>query len=143
MPAKLRSQTVRIATARSIDTSVANASAGTMPTRPPSSPITAAWTPPASPAVKVTATARPVPLDTGPSYTLRAVPEREVRMVRVFVVYEAEPDPTRYEHHTELSAKSPRATCPGTKRCAARRGASRVKYYAENEIAHPEAFKKT
>ena len=49
------------------------ATAGTIPTRSPSSPITAACTAPASPAVAASDTATAVPLDTGRSYTLRRV----------------------------------------------------------------------
>src|SRR5918992_540891 len=73
MPAKLRSQTSSAAAAQMNETSTENATAGTIPTRSPSSPITAAWMPPAIPAVKQMETARAVPLDTGRSYTLRRV----------------------------------------------------------------------
>jgi EthD domain len=103
--------------------------------------MTAAWTLPASPDVSVIATARAVPLDTRPSYTLRAVPEREVRMVRAFVVYEAEPDPERYEQHAELCRKVPGATFRHGKVFAAPMGEPRYKYYAEWEFADRDAFK--
>src|SRR5829696_7214138 len=72
-PAKPRSQSIRAAAAQRKETSTENATAGTIPTRSPNSPITAAWTPPAIPAVKQIETARAVPLDTGRSYTLRPV----------------------------------------------------------------------
>src|SRR5215207_9851538 len=72
-PAKPRSQSSRAAAAQRKETSTENATAGTIPTRSPNSPITAAWTPPAIPAVKQIETARAVPLDTGRSYTLRPV----------------------------------------------------------------------
>jgi hypothetical protein len=103
--------------------------------------MTAAWTAPARPAVRVSATARAVPLDTGPSYTLRAVPEREVRMVRVFVVYEAEPDPEQYEEHADLCRKVPGGTFRHGKVFGAPMGEPRFKYYAEWEFADRDAFK--
>jgi hypothetical protein len=103
--------------------------------------MTAAWTAPARPAVRVSATARAVPLDTGPSYTLRAVPEREVRMVRVFVVYEAEPDSERYEQHAELCRKVPGSTFRHGKVFGAPMGEPKYKYYAEWEFSDRDAFK--
>jgi hypothetical protein len=103
--------------------------------------MTAACTPPARPAVRVTATARAVPLDTRPSYTLLAVPEREVRMVRVFMVYEAEPDPEQYEEHAELCRKVSGSAFRHGKVFGAPMGEPRFKYYAEWEFADRDAFK--
>jgi hypothetical protein len=62
-------------------------------------------------------------------------------MVRVFVVYEAEPDPDRYEEHAELCRKVPRATFRHGKVFGAPMGEPRFKYYAEWEFGDRDAFK--
>ena len=61
-------------------------------------------------------------------------------MVRVFVVYEAAPDPERYEQHVELCLKVQNATF--------RHGAVKrtlvgndLAYYAEFEFADSDTFK--
>src|SRR5262245_60079704 len=43
----------------------------------------------------------PPSVEVGRSYTL-ALPARGGSMIRVFVVYQAEPDPALYERHAEL-----------------------------------------
>jgi EthD domain len=61
-------------------------------------------------------------------------------MVRAFVVYEQEPDPERYEQHTELCRKVPGATFRHGKVFAAPMGEPRYKYYAEWEFADRDSF---
>lgn len=62
-------------------------------------------------------------------------------MVRVFVVYEAEPDPERYEEHAELCRRVPGATFRHGKVFGAPAGEPRYPYYAEFEFPDREAFK--
>ena len=62
-------------------------------------------------------------------------------MVRVFMVYETEPDPARYEQHAELCRKVPGGTFRHGKVFGAPRGEPLYKYYAEWEFADREAFK--
>jgi hypothetical protein len=62
-------------------------------------------------------------------------------MVRVFVVYEAEPDPDRYEQHAELCRRVPGSTFRHGKVFGAPMGEPRFKYYAEWEFVDRDAFK--
>jgi hypothetical protein len=62
-------------------------------------------------------------------------------MVRVFMVYEAEPDPGRYEQHAELCRKVPGGTFRHGTVFGAPMGEPRYKYYAEWEFADRDAFK--
>ena len=62
-------------------------------------------------------------------------------MIRVFVVYEGEPDPDRYEQHAELCRKVPGGTFRHGKVFGAPMGEPRFKYYAEWEFPDMEAFK--
>jgi len=62
-------------------------------------------------------------------------------MVRAFVVYEAEPDPDRYEQHIELCRKVPDSTFRHGRVFAAPMGEPKFKYYAEWEFADLDAFK--
>jgi len=62
-------------------------------------------------------------------------------MVRVFVVYEAEPDAERYEQHAELCRKVPDGTFRHGKVFGAPMGEPRFKYYAEWEFAGRDALK--
>jgi hypothetical protein len=104
--------------------------------------MTAAWTPPAIPAVKQIETASAVPLDTGRSYTLRRVADDGRRaMVRVFVLYEDKPDPERYEQHAELCRRVPGGTFRHGAVFGAPMGEPKFPYYAEWEFADMEAFK--
>jgi hypothetical protein len=52
-------------------------------------------------------------------------------MVRVFVVYEQEPDPARYAEHAELCRRVP----------GSQFGEPRYRYYAEWEFPSLDAFK--
>jgi hypothetical protein len=61
-------------------------------------------------------------------------------MVRAFVVYEAEPDPERYEEHAELCRRVPGATFRHGKVFGAPVGEPRFRYYAEFEFPDREAF---
>jgi EthD domain len=62
-------------------------------------------------------------------------------LVRVFVVYESEPDPERYEQHAELCRKVPGSTFRHGRVFGAPMGEPRYPYYAEWEFASMDAFK--
>jgi hypothetical protein len=62
-------------------------------------------------------------------------------MVRVFIVYEQEPDPDRYEQHAELCRRVSGGTFRHGKVFGAPVGEPRYRYYAEWEFADRDAFK--
>ena len=62
-------------------------------------------------------------------------------MIKVFVVYDAEPDADRYEQHAELCRKVPGSTFRHGKVFGAPMGEPRFPYYAEWEFADMDAFK--
>jgi hypothetical protein len=62
-------------------------------------------------------------------------------MVRVFVLYEQEPDAARYEQHAELCRKVPGATFRHGKVFGAPVGESKYPYYAEWEFTDMDSFK--
>jgi hypothetical protein len=62
-------------------------------------------------------------------------------MVRVFVLYEQEPDPERYEEHAELCRKVPGGTFRYGRVFGAPTGEPRYPFYAEWEFPNGEAFK--
>ena len=62
-------------------------------------------------------------------------------MIRVFVVYDAEPDADRYEQHAELCRRVPGATFRHGKVFGSPVGEPRFHYYAEWEFADTDAFK--
>jgi hypothetical protein len=62
-------------------------------------------------------------------------------MVRVFVVYEQEPDPGRFEQHAELCRTVPGGTFRHGRVFGAPVGEPRFKYYAEWEFADMDAFR--
>jgi hypothetical protein len=62
-------------------------------------------------------------------------------MVRVFMLYEQEPDPGRYEQHAELCRKVPGGTFRHGKVFGAPRGDPQFPYYAEWEFQDMDAFK--
>lgn len=62
-------------------------------------------------------------------------------MIRVFVVYEGEPDAERYEEHAELCRRVPGATFRHGRVFGAPMGEPRYRYYAEFEFADKDAFK--
>jgi hypothetical protein len=62
-------------------------------------------------------------------------------MIRVFVVYEAEPDPERFEQHCELCRRVQGGTFRHGRVFGAPVGEPRFKYYAEWEFADMDAFK--
>jgi len=61
-------------------------------------------------------------------------------VIRVFVVYEAEPDPDRYAEHAELCRAVPGATFRHGPVFGAPVGEPRFRYYAEWEFADKSAF---
>ncbi len=61
-------------------------------------------------------------------------------MIRVFVVYEAEPAPDRYEAHAELCRRVPGATFRHGRVLRTLHGAPELHYYAEFEFPNQEAF---
>jgi hypothetical protein len=63
------------------------------------------------------------------------------RMVRVFMLYEEEPDAERYERHAELCRKVPGGTFRHGKVFGAPRGEPKFPYYAEWEFPDLDAFK--
>ena len=62
-------------------------------------------------------------------------------MIRVFVVYESEPDPERYEQHAELCRKVQGGTFRHGKVFGAPMGEQKFKYYAEWEFPDMSSFK--
>ena len=62
-------------------------------------------------------------------------------MVRVFVLYEQQPDAARYEQHAELCRKVSGGTFRHGKVFAAPMGEPKFRYYAEWEFADMDAFK--
>lgn len=62
-------------------------------------------------------------------------------MVRVFVVYEAEPDAARYEQHAELCRRVEGGTFRHGKVFGSPAGKPTFKYYAEWEFADTDAFR--
>jgi hypothetical protein len=61
-------------------------------------------------------------------------------MVRVFVVYEAEPDPARFEQHAELCRKVEGGTFRHGTVFGAPMGEPKFRYYAEWEFPDMDAF---
>ncbi len=61
-------------------------------------------------------------------------------MVRVFVLYEQQPDPDRYEQHAELCRMVPGGTFRHGPVFGAPMGEPRYPYYAEWEFRDREAF---
>jgi hypothetical protein len=61
-------------------------------------------------------------------------------MIKVFVVYEQEPDSARYERHADLCSRVPGGTFRHGKVFGAPTG-QRYAYYAEWEFADKDAFK--
>jgi hypothetical protein len=62
-------------------------------------------------------------------------------MIRVFVVYEAEPEPARFEQHAELCRRVSGGTFRHGRVFAAPMGEPKFRYYAEWEFADMDAFK--
>jgi hypothetical protein len=62
-------------------------------------------------------------------------------MVRVFVLYEQEPEATRFEQHVELCRKVPGGTFRHGRVFGAPAGEPRYRYYAEWEFADREFFR--
>jgi hypothetical protein len=62
-------------------------------------------------------------------------------MIRVFVVYEEEPDAERYEQHAELCRRVPGGTFRHGRVFGAPVGEPRYPYYAEWEFADMDSFK--
>ena len=62
-------------------------------------------------------------------------------MVRVFVVYEAEPDSERFEQHADLCRRVAGGTFRHGRVFGAPVGEPRFRYYAEWEFADMDAFK--
>ena len=62
-------------------------------------------------------------------------------MIRVFVVYEQEPEPERYEKHADLCRKVEGGTFRHGKVFGAPGGEPRFHYYAEWEFPDRDAFK--
>ena len=62
-------------------------------------------------------------------------------MIRVFVVYEEEPEPDRFAQHAELCGQVEGGTFRHGKVFGAPMGEPRFKYYAEWEFADMDAFK--
>ena len=62
-------------------------------------------------------------------------------MIRVFIVYEQEPESERYAQHAELCRKVAGATFRHGKIFGSPAGEPRFRYYAEWEFPDREAFK--
>jgi hypothetical protein len=62
-------------------------------------------------------------------------------LVRVFVVYEEEPEDERYERHVELCRRVPGGTFRHGKVFGAPMGEPRYRYYAEWEFPDMESFR--
>jgi hypothetical protein len=61
-------------------------------------------------------------------------------VIRVFVLYAAEPDPERYARHAELCREVPRGVFRHGKVFGAPRGEPEFRYYAEWEFPNMESF---
>jgi hypothetical protein len=62
-------------------------------------------------------------------------------VIRVFVVYEGEPDPERYERHADLCRAVPGGSFRHGKVFGAPTGESKFGYYAEWEFSDRDTFK--
>lgn len=62
-------------------------------------------------------------------------------MVRVFVVYEGQPDPVRYEQHAELCRRVPGATFRHGRVFGSPAGEPEFRYYAEFEFPDQDSFR--
>jgi hypothetical protein len=62
-------------------------------------------------------------------------------LIRVFVVYETEPDPERYAQHAELCRQVPGSTFRHGRVFGAPMGEPRYRYYAEWEFSDMDGFK--
>ena len=62
-------------------------------------------------------------------------------MIRVFVVYEREPEPGRFEEHAELCRRVPGGTFRHGRVFGAPTGEPRFRYYAEWEFSDMDAFR--
>jgi hypothetical protein len=62
-------------------------------------------------------------------------------VIRVFVVYESQPDPMRYEQHVELCRRVPGATFRHGRVLRTIHGGPELHYYAEFEFPDLDAFK--
>jgi len=62
-------------------------------------------------------------------------------VIRVFVVYEDEPDPERYARHAELCRKVPGGTFRQGRVFGAPAGDPEFRYYAEWEFPDMDAFR--
>ena len=62
-------------------------------------------------------------------------------MIRVFMVYEQEPEPERYAQHAELCRKVPGGTFRHGRVFGAPTGEPLYRYYAEWEFPDRDAFK--
>jgi hypothetical protein len=62
-------------------------------------------------------------------------------LIRVFVVYETEPDPGRYAQHAELCRQVPGSTFRHGRVFGAPMGEPRYRYYAEWEFRDMDGFK--
>ena len=62
-------------------------------------------------------------------------------MIRVFVLYDEEPEKERYEQHAELCRKVPGGVFRHGKVFGAPMGEPKFRYYAEWEFADMDAFK--
>jgi hypothetical protein len=62
-------------------------------------------------------------------------------VIRVYVLYESEPDPERYEQHADLCRRVAGGTFRHGKVFGAPMGEPRHRYYAEWEFADRDSFK--
>ena len=62
-------------------------------------------------------------------------------MIRVFVVYEQEPDPGRFDQHAELCRRVPGGTFRHGRVFGTPVGEPKFRYYAEWEFADMDAFR--
>jgi hypothetical protein len=72
--------------------------------------------------------------------TFRGLTHKEVPVIRVFVLYESEPDHDRYAQHVELCLKIPGATFRHGRVLRTLHGEPEWKYYAEFEFGDMDAF---
>ena len=62
-------------------------------------------------------------------------------MIRVFVVYESQPDPVRYRQHVELCRRVPGTTFRQGRVLRTIHGGPELHHYAEFEFPDPDSFK--
>jgi hypothetical protein len=76
----------------------------------------------------------------GRSYTLPRVADKGAAVVRIFALYDQEPDAGRFEQHAELCRQVPGGTFRHGRVFGTPMGEPKFRYYAEWEFPDMDAF---